>query len=363
MVIAAMTVLIAISGSLLFTSSQTVSHPAAFAVSVRNGTAPQLGLTLPVQILLTRPTALEQQVCLPFTIIGRTQTIQDSFDYSWAGRLAAHGARPWITLQFGVFDANGDAPLNTSLPAIVNGLQDQNLHRWAQAIHSFGKPVYLTILLHVDRNWSLSSAVANGGIPQDVPRAWEHVQSIFAAAGDTNVAWVWSPADPAHDQPYAPPEHTIDVVLQSMIRYPNTLWPDPEAVLSAVIARHPGKPLFVEISASGPAAQKSAWIEQVAEAVRVNPNIVALFYHDGSPDLHETSAENIQWSIESDASSLQAMRTWQSLVPPSTLPCGASTLSTAKTTHDTQNNSPTHGGPDHPIGVFPERRTFGKRLA
>ena len=142
--------------------------------------------------------------------------VHDQFDTHWAKQLAAQHARPWITLQFGVFGPNQKPPLDANLPAIYNGLHDPDLRRWAEDIRAYGKPVYLTILPHADRNWSLSSGVANGGIPQDVPKAWMHVQSVFRAVGANNVAWVWAPADPLHDQAYAPPASTIDAVLQEL---------------------------------------------------------------------------------------------------------------------------------------------------
>jgi hypothetical protein len=264
---------------------------------------------------------LEKQLCLPFTIIGRTQDVHDSFDQPWAKRLSAQQQRPWITLQFGEFDANGKPPLDASLLAIANGAQDASIQRWAQDIRTFGQPVYLTILLHMDRNWSVSSAVANGGIPQDAPRAWEHVRSIFKAAGATNVAWVWAPADPTHDQEYAPPESAIDLVLQSMIRYPDTPWPDTNALLQAVTARHPTKPLIVEVSAVGPPEEKAAWLGRVVATVKSNPNVYALLYHEGAPDLHASLDTDAHWSLESDRLSLSAVSKWRSLIPNDRPPC------------------------------------------
>jgi hypothetical protein len=115
----------------------------------------------------------------------------------------------------------------------------------------------------------------------------------------------------------------IDVVLQSMIRYPGTSWPDPSGVLSAVAGRHPSKPLFVEVSAAGPADQKSTWLQSVAASVAADPQIYALLYHDGSPDVGASPADNAQWSIESDTESTQAMLAWQALVPSNTLRCAA----------------------------------------
>jgi len=311
----------AISALQLMSDSPPAVQPVHFAANYERAQSPYLGLSLRYESLLTRPSVLEKQLCLPFTIIGRTQDIHDSFDFVWAEHLSTHQQRPWITLQFGEFDANGKPPLDAGLPAIANGAQDANIQRWARDIRSFRQPIYLTILLHVDRNWSVSSAVANGGIPQDAPRAWEHVQSLFKAAGDTNVAWIWAPADPIHDEDYAPPETMIDVVLQSMIRYPDTPWPDPDTVLKALTARHPTKPLFLEVSASGPPDEKAAWLERIVTAVKSYPNVYALLYHEGAPDLHPTLAADEQWSLESDRLSLGAIREWRSLIPTDKLLC------------------------------------------
>jgi cellulose synthase (UDP-forming) len=343
----------------MITSSGAVAAgPVAFHLAPQRAQAPALGLTLRYESLATTPLLFERQLCLPLAIVGRTQYASEAFDFAWADQLAANGQRPWITLQFGDFGANGAPPLSASLPAIVNGVQDASITRWAQAMHAYGRPIYLTILLHVDRNWSVSSAVTNGGIPQDVPRAWEHVRALFAAAGDTNVAWVWAPADPAHDEAYAPPESTIDAVLQSMIRYPDTPWPDPAAVVNAEIARHPTKPVLVEVSADGPPAEKAAWLERMVAAVQAEPQVFGLLYHEGSPDVRATPAEDTQWSMESDDLSLAAMRTWQALAPSAALPCQSAPQahtglgsSGAQASRPNQPNSPTQ--PQPAVGALP----------
>ncbi|MFL5703215.1 MAG: hypothetical protein ACJ8AG_10365, partial [Ktedonobacteraceae bacterium] len=251
---------------------------------------------------------LERDLGTQFSIIGRTQDIHDRFDTSWADQLAAQHARPWITLQFGVFGPHQTPPLDANLPAIINGLHDQELSRWAEDIRNYGEPVYLTVFLHADRNWSLSSGVANGGIPQDIPKAWMHVQSVFRAAGTNNVAWVWAPADPIHDQAYAPPASTIDAVLQSFINYPGTHWGDPETVLQNLVNRYPTKPIFVEASIKGPAVQKAAWLTKLGQAVNDIPQVYALLYHEGGPGLDPTSAQIESWSLASDPDSLAAMQ-------------------------------------------------------
>jgi hypothetical protein len=261
--------------------------------------------------MLGQTAALEHELGTRLSIIGRTQDITDRFDTAWAADLAARGARPWITLEFGAFGPDHKPPLAAALPAIINGVDDQEITRWAVEIRDFANPVYLTVLLQVDKNWAVSSGVANGGIPQDVPKAWVHIQSIFRAVGANNVAWVWAPADPVHDQPYAPPPSTINVVLQDFIHYPGTQWGDPQKVLHGVVRRYPGKPIFLEVSASGPAAQKAAWLARLGQAVDSNPQVYALLYHQGGPGLKPTQAQARSWSLASDPQSLAA---WKHIV-------------------------------------------------
>jgi cellulose synthase (UDP-forming) len=275
------------------------------------GAARNVGVSLPIQELSSAPPALESELGASFSIIGRTQVLGDFFDTAWANSLASQGARPWITLQFGVFGANHTAPLSVTLPAIYNGVDDRALTRWADEIRAFGKPVFLTVLLQVDKNWAVTSAVANGGIPADVPKAWEHIRSVFRKAGADNVAWVWAPADPEHDQLYAPPAPTIDAVLQDFINYPGEHWGDPQAVLTNLARRYPGKPLFVEVATAGSGQRKAAWLTRLASAVEKSPQVYAVLWHEGGPVLNPNGAELKTWSETSDALSLA---TWRRMV-------------------------------------------------
>lgn len=279
-----------------------------FVINQEKLAAPYFGVSLPIQLLKNQPSVLERELDTQFSIIGRTQDIHDLFDTAWTNQLAAQHARPWITLQFGVFGADQKPPLVASLLAVINGLHDQDIRRWAEDIREYGKPIYLTVFLHADKNWSLSSGVANGGIPEDVPKAWMHVQSIFRAVGADNVAWVWAPADPIHDQPYAPPASTIDAVLQSFINYPGTRWGNPETVLQNLLQRYPRKPIFVEASVNGSPAQKAAWLTALGRAVNDIPQVYALLYHEGGPGLEPGSAQIESWSLASDPESLAVMR-------------------------------------------------------
>lgn len=280
------------------------SSPLAPFVPAQETGRAQLGVALPFDLLDSRTPVLEHELGRSFGIVGRTQDISDSFDSDWAAELYQRGGQPWLTLIFAV----PERPVyESSLPAIANGVHDEALRRWARDLRSYGQPVYLSVLPHVDRNWVPSSAVANGGIPQDVPRAWAHIRQLLREEGASNVALVWSPADPSTDQDYAPPADAIDAVLLSLISYPDQQWADPAAAIAVTQTRYPNTPLLLEVSAAGDPARKAAWLRSVGEAVG-NADLHALIYHDGAPNPDATDAEHARWSLASDPQSLAAMR-------------------------------------------------------
>jgi cellulose synthase/poly-beta-1,6-N-acetylglucosamine synthase-like glycosyltransferase len=283
----------------------------AFMITRQQLDARYVGVSLPIQELGSAPPVLEHALGASFSIVGRTQVIADQFDVRWADKLAAQGTRPWVTLQFGAFGRHHRAPLTANLPAIFNGVNDTAIRRWATEIRDYGKPVFLTVLLQADRNWAVSSGVGNGGIPQDVPKAWLHIQSIFHAVGADNVAWVWAPADPLHDQQFAPPPSSIDVVLQDFINYPGARWGDPGRMLRALAARYPDKAFFVEVAVDGPAVGKAAWLAKFALAVRHSAHVYAVLYHEGGPLLKPTPAQARAWSETSDPASFAV---WKRIV-------------------------------------------------
>jgi hypothetical protein len=201
------------------------------------------------------------------------------------------------------------------LTAITNGVHDASLTRWANEIAAFAKPVYLSVLSQVDRNYSASSAVAHGGIPADAARAWEHIRERFAAARASNVAWVWSPADPARDSQFSPPPSSIDALAVSWYEYPRTEWTDPAAALAAASMRHPGAPMLLELSApatsctrlgSEPPAlwtcgvrriDRDEWLAAVAAAVHDRRDVAAVVYHDGGPYTDPADSSAGAWRL------------------------------------------------------------------
>ena len=223
-------------------------------------------------------------------VVGTTVELAHGFPRAWAESVTAQGATPWLTLTFA---AQGQRTLASSVRGIANGLHDADLATFARDARAFGRPVLLTVLPAVDRNWSESSAVAYGGIPQDVAPAWSRIRGLFAGA--VNVAFVWAPADPLRDQLYSPPADQIDVVQATWYTYPGTPWPDPELTLHALALRHPGKPILIDVSSDGPAVDKEQWLADVVRAAAHHG--AAVVYHEGGPFTALGAPGRHDWSL------------------------------------------------------------------
>jgi cellulose synthase/poly-beta-1,6-N-acetylglucosamine synthase-like glycosyltransferase len=249
--------------------------------------------------------AIEQQLGVKFGTTARTQEIGDAFDYGWADSIAANGGVPWLTI---VFSDNGRATLDSSLTAIANGSDDPAITRWAQEVAAYGKPLYLTVLPQADRNYAASSGVANGGIPQDVPRAWAHIQQLFAQAGALNVTWVWTPGDPGADAAYSPPADQVDAVAITMAEFPKTTWADPAAELAAAAKEHPGKQLLLQVSADGTPAQRVAWLQRLDAAVAARTDVAAVVYQEAGPVDDLSGAAAKPWNLTADKQTVAEFR-------------------------------------------------------
>lgn len=275
---------------------------AAFKPRWQAGHMPAPGIWLPSALTQVSPSRLQRQFSVSPAVVGRTQLIADSFDPAWANVVRTQGGQPWITLLFGV---PGVPSLDATLPAIVNGIQDAALHRWADEIRAYGRPVYLTILPQVDRPWQPSSAVASSGKAEDAPRAWRHIQVIFRHEGARNVAWVWGPADPVHDAQFAPPRTSLNVVLLRLTALSATARPDPSAEIRAVSQHYPRTPLFVQVTAAGSRVQRAVWLRQVAAAARAQGDVAALIYY--VDEASSSRRQQLSGTLAADGLALRAL--------------------------------------------------------
>ncbi|HEY6746326.1 MAG TPA: glycosyltransferase [Mycobacteriales bacterium] len=263
--------------------------------------AAPLGVPAPPRTGLSGVTAAERAAVTTGsragTVDGWTQEVSDRFDADRAEAVAAAGGTPWLTL---VLSRDGKPTLEASLTAIGNGVDDDVLRSWAGQLADYGRPVYLTVLPAVDRNYAATSAVTRGGIPADSPRAWSRIRALFRAAGATNVAWVWSPADPAADRAYRPPAAEIDLVAVTLYQYPTGPRLDPARRLAGAARAHPGTPLLVDVSVAGPAARRTAWLRGLAAAVEARDDVAAVTYHVPGPYPDLTPPGAAAWRPDRD---------------------------------------------------------------
>ncbi|WP_280670528.1 MULTISPECIES: glycosyltransferase family 2 protein [unclassified Kitasatospora] len=247
--------------------------------------------------------SLQSTLGLSFTLRARTDEIDAHLDTAWANSVSAAGGVPWLTL---VLSHRGKPGLDSSLTAVANGVDDAALQRWAREIAAYGKPIYLTVLPEADRNYAASSAVARGGIPQDVAPAWNRIEQLVRGAGASNVGWVWGPADPTADAAYAPPAASVDAVAVTLFEYPGTVWVDPARALAGAAAAHPGKPLMVDVSCAGPPAQRAAWLDRLTAAVAARSDVAGVVYQQTGPELDVNSAAARSWSLTADPQTTEA---------------------------------------------------------
>jgi hypothetical protein len=101
---------------------------------------------------------------------------------------ADQGRIPMITWQ----------PDTTTLGAIASGREDAVLRARAAAVRDFGHPLFLRFAHEMNADWYPWSGVRTRAAGVADPAAlyvaaWRHVHDVFAAAGATDVVWVWSP--------------------------------------------------------------------------------------------------------------------------------------------------------------------------
>lgn len=79
------------------------------------------------------------------------------------------------------------------LARIIDGSLDPYIRRFAEAARDWGHPFFLRFDWEMNGFWFPWSEGLNGNRSGEFVAAWRHVHDVFAAAGATNVTWVWCP--------------------------------------------------------------------------------------------------------------------------------------------------------------------------
>ena len=116
-------------------------------------------------------------------ILGNYVAWGTSFDTTAAANAWSYGA-----LDFVVWE-----PWSTPLSQIAAGDTDTYITDFATAVRSLNVPIAISFGHEFNGNWYPWGTT--GTTPADFVAAWRHVHDLFAAAGATNVIWIWDPND------------------------------------------------------------------------------------------------------------------------------------------------------------------------
>ena len=116
-------------------------------------------------------------------MIGQYLAWGTSFDATAASNAWAYGAMDFVVWE----------PWNTTLSQIAAGSSDAYITRFASAVRALNVPIALSFGHEFNGNW-YPWGTKDATAAQFVA-AWKHVHDLFAAAGATNVIWIWDPND------------------------------------------------------------------------------------------------------------------------------------------------------------------------
>ena len=211
---------------------------------------------------------------------------------------------PWVAGQ-------GVAQPAYALDRIAGGDFDPYLRRWADGLRGFGRPVLLRFAHEMNGDWYPWAEGVNGNGSGDYAAAWRHVRAVFAAAGATNVSWVWSPNVPYPGSTALaglyPGAGQVDVVALDGYNFGTSAswstWTAPDALfgpgLTALRQVAPGLPVVVAETASTElGGSKAAWIRDLFGYLAAQPDVTGVVWFD---HLKETD-----WRIASSPASAEA---------------------------------------------------------
>ncbi|MFI6131566.1 glycoside hydrolase family 26 protein [Micromonospora sp. NPDC051141] len=231
-----------------------------------------------------------------------------TFDRALFDRIAERGMMPmlgWEPWDHAVDEAARDTGLparqvdrlrstqpDYRLARVTAGDFDGYLRSWAEGVRTLGYPIAIRFAHEMNGDWYPWSERANGNHPGDYVRAWRHVHDVFAAAGATNVTWVWSP-NARWDKTTAgltglyPGDDYVDWVgvtgYYGMGAFTKTYSPFDQIFGPTVaeIRAMTRKPLVVtETAAAESSGHKARWIRETFASLPRYPNLIGLIWFE-----------------------------------------------------------------------------------
>lgn len=251
---------------------------------------------------LTEVNAFEQHARLHADIVmWFTDWEHGTFDANQARAVAKRGSVPEISWEPWDSRVGLRRPQpKYTLKSIIDGRHDGYIRRFAEAVSRYGGSLRLRFAQEMNGTWYPWSESQNGNSRGQFVKAWRHVHAIFAAAGATNVTWIWSPVAGTIRAWEYPGSSQVDVVGLSgfnggTILFAKRWRPFPAFFgpsLDAIHALAPGKPVaLTEIASTEQGGDKATWIRTMFTEVRRRPYIRSLIWFN--------VRKETDWRIES----------------------------------------------------------------
>ena len=195
-----------------------------------------------------------------------------------------------------------------ALRNIVAGKFDAYIRGWARSLAAFDGPVRLRFAQEMNGDWYPWGAHVDGNTPAEFVSAWRHVHDIFAAAGATNVQWVWSPVSGAPSQ-YFPGAQYVDRLGVTCLNGGTAAFTDGWRSFASVCGESitrlhslaPQLPVdLAEVASAEAGGDKAAWITGMFAFLADHPEVRSFIWFN----LDKQTA----WPIQSSRSAELALR-------------------------------------------------------
>jgi beta-mannanase len=246
----------------------------------------------------------------PFAQCGGSDCSFYSFPTKPMDDIRGHGSIPVLSWSSQAIPSTLNQP-DFQLSDVISGRYDDYIAEFAAEARDWGHPFFLRFNWEMNGNWFPWAEGANGNAGGEYVVAWRHVHDIFAAAGATNVSWVWCPfVDPGGTMTdlgsLYPGDAYVDWTgLDGYNWGTNPASPRGwrtfdqlfrrtyDEIVSAVA---PGKPMMLgEVGSSEHGGSKADWIRDALTRVPIEyRQIRAFLWFDKFDD-------NMDWPIETSA--------------------------------------------------------------
>lgn len=221
---------------------------------------------------------------------------------------AARGSTTLLTWEPWRAGAGVVQPAFTS-ESITSGAHDAYITEWARSLAAWGKPVMLRYGHEMNGNWYPWAERVNGNTDGSYVQAYRHVHDIFAAAGASNVSWVWNPNVP-NAVPMSvvyPGSNYVDIAALDGYNWgttqPWSSWQTPQQLfgggLNELRSLAPGKPIVIgEVASAEAGGSKADWNRDLIDYLAAQSDVTGFLWFDLNKE--------VDWRIDSSPQSVSA---------------------------------------------------------